>query len=65
MHVMKLKLLNFSYKAISIINFENKKKYKFYCRHFKLVSRFKVGLKSILQEGFLGPEFYGVNWKKM
>ena len=33
---------------------------KFYRRHYKLVSKFKVGLKSLLQQGLSEPEFYGL-----
>ena len=32
---------------------------KFYRRHFDLVSKFSVGLKSLLQQGLSKPEFYG------
>ncbi|MEW8512930.1 MAG: hypothetical protein AB2608_19005 [Candidatus Thiodiazotropha sp.] len=32
---------------------------KFYRRHYELVSKFKVGLKSLLQQGLSEPEFYG------
>ena len=32
---------------------------KFYRRHYELVSKFKVGLKSLLQLGLSEPEFYG------
>ena len=32
---------------------------KFYRRHYDLVSKFKVGLKSLLQQGLTEPEFYG------
>ena len=31
---------------------------KFYCRHSKLVSKFKVGLKSLLQRSLSEAEFY-------
>ena len=30
-----------------------------YCRHNELVSKFNVGLKSLLQQGLSEPEFYG------
>ena len=33
---------------------------KFYCRHHELVSKFHVELKSLLHQGLLEPEFYGV-----
>ena len=32
---------------------------KFYHRHHKLVSKFNVGLKSLLHQGLSEPEFYG------
>ena len=32
---------------------------KFYRRHYKLISKFNVGLKSILHQGLSEPEFYG------
>ena len=32
---------------------------KFYRRHFELVSKFSVGLKTLLHQGLSEPEFYG------
>ena len=32
---------------------------KFYRRHYDLISKFNVGLKSLLHQGLSGPEFYG------
>ena len=32
---------------------------KFYRRHYKLISKFNVGLKCILHQGLSEPEFYG------
>ena len=32
---------------------------KFYRRHFELISKFNVGLKTRLREGLSEPEFYG------
>ena len=32
---------------------------KFYRRHFELVSKYNTGLRSLLQQGLLEPEFYG------
>ena len=32
---------------------------KFYRRHYELVSKFNVGLKTLLQQGLSEPEFYG------
>ena len=31
---------------------------KFYCRHYELISKFNVGLKSLLHQGLSEPEFY-------
>ena len=32
---------------------------KFYRRHYKLISKFNIGLKSLLNQGLSEPEFYG------
>ena len=32
---------------------------KFYRRHYELISKFNVGLKTLLREGHTEPEFYG------
>ena len=32
---------------------------KFYCRHYELVSKFNVRLKTLLHQGLSEPEFYG------
>ena len=32
---------------------------KFYRRHFELVSKYNTGLRSLLQQGWSEPEFYG------
>ena len=32
---------------------------KFYLRHFELISKYNVGLKTLLGEGRSKPEFYG------
>ena len=32
---------------------------KFYRRQYKLISKFNVGLKSLLHQGLSEPEFYG------
>ena len=34
---------------------------KFYRRHYELVSKFNVGLKTLLHQGLSEPEFYGDN----
>ena len=31
----------------------------FYCKHYEFISKFNVGLKSLLHQGLLEPEFYG------
>ena len=33
--------------------------FKFYRRHYELISKFNVGLKSLLHQGLSEPEFYG------
>ena len=33
--------------------------YKFYRRHYELISKFNVGLKSLSHQGLSEPEFYG------
>ena len=43
-------------RAIGIINFENS---KFYRRHYELISKYNVGLKTLLSEGRSEPEFDG------
>ena len=42
----------FNSRAIGIINFEIPK-------HYELISKFNVGLKTLLCEGLMEPEFYG------
>ena len=32
---------------------------KFYRRHYELISKFNVGLQTLLREGLSEPEFYG------
>ena len=32
---------------------------KFYRRYYDLISKFQVGLKSLVRQGLLEPEFYG------
>ncbi|MEW8547723.1 MAG: hypothetical protein AB2693_29800, partial [Candidatus Thiodiazotropha sp.] len=46
-----------SSRVIGIINFE-KLFSKFYRRHYELIAKFNVGLKSFLQQGLSEPEFY-------
>ena len=36
-----------------------KKKSKFYKRYYDLISKFQVGLKSLLRQGLLEPDYYG------
>ena len=45
-------------KAIGIINFA-KLFLKFYRRYYDLISKFQVGLKSLLRQGLSEPDFYG------
>ena len=33
--------------------------FKFYRRHYELISKYNVGLKTLLSEGLSEPEFYG------
>ena len=58
MPVIKVKLPNFSKRAIGIMNFERLFS-KFYRRHYELVSKFNVGLKTLLHLGLSEPDFYG------
>ena len=58
MLIIIVKLLNFSNRVIGIINLERLFS-KFYRRHHALVSKFNVGLKSLLHQGLSEPEFYG------
>ena len=53
MHVMKLLHQGYRYHKL------RKPFSKFYRRHYELVSKFKVGLISLLQQGLSEPEFYG------
>ena len=47
-----------SFNKRSLFRF-NKTFSKFYCRHYELISKFNVGLKTLLHEGLSEPEFYG------
>ena len=49
---------NFSANGIDIIKFERRFS-KFYRRHFDIVSKYNVGLKTLLLQGLSEPEFYG------
>ena len=51
-------LIHILNKAISIINFA-KLFSKFYRRYYDLISKFQVGLKSLLRQGLSEPDFYG------
>ena len=53
--LLTAKLLNQGYRYHKL----RKTFSKFYRRHFNLVSKFNVGLKSLLQQGLSEPEFYG------
>ena len=50
-------LRNFLNKVIGIINFA-KTFSKFYRRYYDLISKFQVGLKSLLRQGLSEPDFY-------
>ena len=54
-HTINCKLRNFLNKAIGFINFAK----PFYRRYYDLISKFKIGLKSLLRQGLSEPEFYG------
>ena len=47
-------MFNFSSRAIGTINFEN-----LFLNFIALISKFNVGLKTLLREGLSEPEFYG------
>ena len=49
------KLLQYSYRYHKL----RKTFSKFYRRHYKLISKYNVGLKMLLSESLSGPEFYG------
>ena len=53
--LLTAKLLNQGYRYHKLL----KALSKFYRRHSDLVSKFNVGLKSLLQQGLSEPEFYG------
>ena len=53
--LLTAKLLNQGYRYHKL----RKAFSKFYRRHSDLVSKFNVGLKSLLQQGLSEPEFYG------
>ena len=36
-----------------------KTSFRFYSRYYDLISKFQVGLKSILRQGLCEPDFYG------
>ena len=57
MLVINFYLLNLSKRVIGIISLESTFS-KFYRRHHDLVSKFNVGLKSLLHQGLSEPEFY-------
>ena len=50
-------LRNFLNKAIGITNFQNLS--KFYRQYYDLISKFQIGLKSLLCQELSEPEFYG------
>ena len=56
--MLVFQLLNFSNRAIGIINFKKFFFSKFSRRNYELLSKFKVGLKTLLQQGLTEPAFY-------
>ena len=54
--LLAAKLLNQGYQYHKL----SKAFFKFYRRHSDLISKFSVGLKSLLQQGLSEPKFYGV-----
>ena len=58
--VLTAKLLRQGYRCHKIRNAFS----KFYGRHFDMVSKYNVGLKTLLLQGLSEPEFYGdLVWK--
>ena len=59
----ELSQVNWSLIGIGIISYRyhklRKAFSKFYRRHYELISKFNVGLKSLLHQGLSEPEFYG------
>ena len=56
----KVLTANFSNKDIDIINFVRRfQSFKFYRLHFDIVSKYNVGMKTLLLQGLQEPEFYG------
>ena len=49
----------FQLSSIWVINEILVKRVKFYRRYYELVSKFNVGLKTLLHQGLSEPEFYG------
>ena len=41
------------------INFDRNTDFLIYRRHFDIVSKYNIGLKTLLLQGLLEPEFYG------
>ena len=57
MIVINIKQLNYSNSVIGIISLERSFS-KFYRRHYELISKFNVGLKSLLHQGLSEPQFF-------
>ena len=53
--VLTAKLLKQGYRYHKLRNAFS----KFYRRHYELISKFNVGIKSLLHQGLSEPEFYG------
>ena len=41
------------------INFDRKTAFYIYRRHFDIVSKYNIGLRTLLLQGFSEPKFYG------
>ena len=65
--VLWLSLIAPRYVSISNVDLQQGYRYhklrktfsKFYRRHYELISKYNVGLKTLLSEGLSEPEFYG------
>ena len=58
-HVVDFNVRNKSLTAKLLQHKLRKTFSKFYRRHYELVSKFNVGLKTLLHQGLSEPEFYG------
>ena len=56
---LPLTLTPFKKKEAPPSNMHDSLKSKFYGRYYDLISKFQIGLKSLLCQGLSEPEFYG------